>query len=112
MEAAGVIVVSKKKILAKYGGRCAYCGISLPKYGWHRDHVEPLIRFKGVRYSFGGRNGCKNPENHRLDNIVACCEACNRDKSNLDLETWRGSLRWIGWQRGVKFWFEKCKEAE
>lgn len=25
----------------------------------------------------------------------------------MDLETWRGSLRWLGWQRGVVFWMEK-----
>lgn len=104
-------VVSRKKLFNQYGGRCAYCGTALPPRGWHRDHIEPLIRHKGKRYTFSGRYGCKNPAAHRPDNIVACCVACNKDKANFDLETWRGSLRWIGWQHGIKFWFERCSET-
>lgn len=100
-------VISRKKLYNKYGGRCAYCGIPLPRHGWHRDHKEPIIRYKGVRYSFSGRNGCVNPKNHNADNLVAACSGCNMDKGNMDLETWRGSLRWIGWQNGIIFWFEK-----
>ena len=100
-------MVSRRALYAKYGGRCAYCGEQLPKHGWHRDHVAPIIRYRGVRYSFSGRNGCKNPELHTVENIVAACAACNLDKGNMDLETWRGSLRWLGWQRGIVFWFER-----
>jgi 5-methylcytosine-specific restriction endonuclease McrA len=107
----GLVSPPRKKLFAKYGGRCAYCGAPLPKYGWHRDHIEPLIRHRGKRYSFSGRNGCVNPQNHRADNIVACCRSCNLDKGNLDLETWRGCLRWLGWQRGIVFWFERCKDG-
>lgn len=103
------MILSRKKLLARYGGRCAYCGVNLPKYGWQRDHVEPLIRHKGRRYSFSGRYGCKNPEAHRADNIVAACAPCNKDKGAMDLETWRASLRWLGWNTtGVVFWFERC----
>lgn len=103
------MVVSRKKLHAKYGGCCAYCGRPLGR-SWHRDHVEPLIRHRGERYTFSGRNGCKNPENHNAENIVAACEACNMDKGNLDLETWRHSLKWIG-SKPVVFWFEKYKES-
>lgn len=103
------MLISRKALLAKYGGRCAYCGVLLPKHGWHRDHVEPIVRFKGVRYAFSGRNGCKHPERHEAANIVAACAKCNLDKAGMDLETWRGSLRWIGWQRGIVFWFERYK---
>lgn len=102
-------VISRKTLYNRYGGRCAYCGVALPRHGWHRDHVEPIVRFRGVRYTFSGRGGCKYPENHRADNIVACCAACNKDKGSLDLETWRGTLRWLGWQRGIVFYFERYK---
>lgn len=77
-----------------------------------RDHVVPLVRFRGARFSFGGRNGCVNPENHNLDNIVPACDGCNTSKGSMDLETWRGSLRWFGWNtEGVTFYFEKCNDA-
>jgi len=99
--------IGRKAVLAKTGGRCAYCGAVLGRL-WHRDHVVPLVRFKGVRWSFGGRNGCVNPEAHDFDNIVAACVACNKSKGSMDLETWRGSLRWPGWRGGgVVFYFER-----
>lgn len=104
-------VVSRKALYARYGGRCAYCGVPLPKRGWQRDHVQPLVRYKNVRWSFSGRNGCKYPERHRADNIVACCAPCNDSKGAMDLETWRGALRWIGWQRGIKFHFETYEKS-
>lgn len=103
--------ISKTAIYNKFGGQCAYCGKPLPKYGWHRDHVDPIIRYRGVRYSFSGRNGCKNPEAHTADNIVAACKPCNLSKANLDLETWRGSLRWFGWREGIVFWMEKYERG-
>jgi 5-methylcytosine-specific restriction endonuclease McrA len=106
------VIISKKVVLAKTGSRCAYCGVTLGRL-WHRDHIAPLIRYRGVRYSFGGRNGCVNPEAHTLDNIVAACVSCNRSKSNLDIETWRSSLKWPGWRNGIVFYFEKLgKESK
>jgi 5-methylcytosine-specific restriction endonuclease McrA len=102
---------SRKSLFAKYGGRCAYCGKPLPK-NFHRDHKEPIIRFKNVRYTFSGRNGCKHPANHKADNLVAACAHCNLDKGNMDLATWRGSLRWLGWQNGIVFWFERYEHEE
>ncbi len=103
--------VSRKALLAKYDGRCAYCGKRLPPHGWHRDHIEPLLRYRDARYSFSGRNGCKHPERHEETNIVAACATCNKDKGSMDLETWRGALRWLGWRNGIVFWFERCKDA-
>jgi len=100
-------VVRRRDLLKKQDNRCAYCGKPLPRRGWHRDHIEPLVRFRGVRWTFSGRNGCKHPERHRPDNIVAACAACNKDKGSMDLETWRASLRWPGWREGVVFWFER-----
>jgi 5-methylcytosine-specific restriction endonuclease McrA len=98
--------IGRKAVLAKTKGRCAYCGIPLGRL-WHRDHVVPLVRFKGVRYSFGGRNGCVNPEAHDIDNIVAACVACNKSKGPLDLETWRASLKWPPLGGPVVFYFER-----
>lgn len=103
------MLISRKTLLSKYQGRCAYCGRPLPKHGWHRDHVEPIGRHRGKRYTFGGRNGCKHPENHRADNIVAACRSCNLDKAGFDLETWRASLMWPPLGKPVVFWFEKCE---
>ena len=38
------------ELLAKYGGKCAYCGVPLGK-GWHADHLEPIKRqMKWVRW--------------------------------------------------------------
>jgi 5-methylcytosine-specific restriction endonuclease McrA len=99
--------VSRSQVLKRTKGRCAYCGTRLTKRNFQRDHLEPLVRFRGVRYSFSGSTGCKYPQNHNLANIVPACRACNKAKSNLDIETWRGSLRWPGWRSGIVFYFEK-----
>jgi 5-methylcytosine-specific restriction endonuclease McrA len=101
-------VPSRKAIAAKTNGCCAYCG-TLLKPGWQRDHRVPLIRYRGVKWSFGGYHGCKNPEAHTFENIFAACRVCNKDKGALDVETWRASLKWPGWQKGVVFYFEKLQ---
>lgn len=102
------VAPTRKALLARYGGRCAYCGVLLGRR-WERDHVAPLVRYRSVRWTFSGRYGCKYPERHCADNIVACCAACNQDKGSMDLETWRGCLRWLRWKNGIVFWFEKYK---
>jgi len=100
------MIVSKKKLLAKYGSRCAYCGKILTLRTLNRDHLEPIVRYRNVRWTFSGRNGCKYPERHTLENIVAACRTCNLDKGPLDLQTWRASLKWPG-PRPIVFHFEK-----
>jgi hypothetical protein len=104
-----LMTLSRAKILAKTQGRCAYCGVPLKGHNWERDHVKPLVRFHNVRFSFGGRNGCKNPEHHTADNLVAACKPCNRSKGACDLESWRASLKWLGATplKPVVFWFER-----
>jgi 5-methylcytosine-specific restriction endonuclease McrA len=96
--------VSKKKVLARFGGKCAYCEVPLTLRTMQRDHVLPIVRWKNVRYSFSGRHGCSHPENHNLENIVAACKKCNLDKGSMDLATWRNSLKW---PKPVIFYFEK-----
>lgn len=103
------MIVSKKRVLARYGSRCSYCGASLTLRTMRRDHVAPLVRFRGVRWSFSGQSGCLHPERHNLENIVPACARCNTDKGAMDLDTWRAGLRWPGWRSGVIFWFEKYK---
>lgn len=102
------MIVSRKKLFAKYNGRCAYCGKPLGR-SWERDHVQPIVRFRNVRWTFSGRHGCKYPERHVLENIVPACKPCNTDKGPLDVETWRASLRWPGSSptKPVVFWMER-----
>ena len=101
------MIVSKKKILAKTQGRCAYCGKALTLRTMRRDHVEPIVRFRNVRWTFSGRYGCKHPERHTLANIMAACDKCNTDKGPFDLETWRASLKWLPLGQSVVFYFER-----
>ena len=91
---------TRKTIAAKTNNRCAYCGKPLTR-GWQRDHVEPLIRHRGVRFSFAGSNGCKHPERHTAANIVAACRPCNKAKGAMDLETYRAVVP------GRVFYFER-----
>ena len=94
--------ILRRQVLERTGGKCAYCGTPLKGTRWQRDHIAPLVRFKNVRYSFSGVTGCKYPQNHQIENVVAACRACNKAKSNLDLETWRGCF-----EPGHVFYFEK-----
>jgi len=103
------MIVSRKKLLEKQGSKCAYCGRSITLRTMHRDHVIPIRRYKGVRYSFSGRHGCVNPGAHNADNIVAACKDCNMSKGALDVETWRASLRWLPLGKPIIFHFEKYK---
>ena len=97
----------RRKLWAKYGGRCAYCGCSLPEKGWHADHLEPIYREwwkkkEITRYSVVDgeivktkekqQPGMLRPENDREDNMMPSCRACNLDKAAELLEDWRTSL--------------------
>ena len=95
--------ITRRQVLKRTKGRCGYCGRRLTLRTMQRDHIVPLIRFKNVRWSFSGATGCKYPQNHRIENVVAACRACNKAKSNLDLEIWRGCF-----EPGHVFYFEKC----
>ena len=58
------------KIIARDGGKCAYCGTT-EKLG--ADHILPLSR--------GGDN---DPSN-----LAACCESCNKSKGGRTVEEWK-----------------------
>ena len=89
--------LSKKQraaLEAKYGGRCAYCGVVLGK-GWHADHLKPVRRdmnwVRGQGWVASGR--LDYPERDTLANLMPACGPCNIDKHTLSLEQWRRKLQ-------------------
>lgn len=64
--------VTRKKVFERDGYKCAYCG----KRGGHLecDHIIPISR--------GGSND--------LENLTTACRPCNRAKSDMTVEEWRG----------------------
>ena len=59
-------VTAKRDTLKDCGRQCVYCSTPLTKRAATLDHVHPLAR--------GGTNDQRN--------LVACCHACNQDKSD------------------------------
>lgn len=78
---------------AKFGGRCAYCGIELGDR-WHADHFEPVQR--ELKYISGqglkATGKLERPERDTLANMMPACGPCNIDKHSMSLEQWRGKL--------------------
>lgn len=66
----GVTERDWKRLVARYGGCCAYCGTP---GGTSVDHVVPLSR--------GGR--------HSIGNVLPACKPCNSSKGNRLLIDWR-----------------------
>jgi 5-methylcytosine-specific restriction endonuclease McrA len=62
------------RLVARYGGRCAYCGAD---GGWTRDHVIPVTR--------GGSDF--------IGNILPACMSCNASKQD------KFPTEWKVWQR-------------
>jgi len=56
-------------IVARYGFKCAYCGIPITVDGCNIDHVKP--------YKYGGKS--------RTKNLVPACPDCNKAKGNKSL---------------------------
>jgi 5-methylcytosine-specific restriction endonuclease McrA len=81
-----------------FGGRCAYCGHTLPLKGWHADHKEPILR----KLEFGkdahgrtimiGTGECHKPHNDTIDNMFPSCAKCNIEKSSGSIEDFRNGL--------------------
>lgn len=59
-----------RRLVARYDGRCAYCGERAPL---QVEHVLPLSR--------GGL--------HRIGNIVPACAGCNYEKHTSTITEWR-----------------------
>lgn len=60
----------KIEILNKSNGKCAHCGISIDEHSMTIDHFYPLYK--------GGDD--------EINNIVALCKDCNRNKANYVYE--------------------------
>lgn len=74
--AAGLYVVTERdwlRLVARYRGRCAYCGQRPEARALHREHVIPLAR--------GGR--------HAIGNLLPACPPCNQSKGPRLLAEWR-----------------------
>ncbi|MEX2953502.1 HNH endonuclease [Serratia fonticola] len=71
--AAKYSAIKKSTVLAKTGGRCAYCGVLLSSESLTVDHVLPKHR--------GGDNS--------VTNLLACCRPCNTAKGTKTMEQWR-----------------------
>lgn len=66
---------NREMIKAKYGGRCAYCGIELGER-WHKDHIE-------------SKQGGGSDE---VDNYNPACPRCNNWKGGMTVEEFRGEI--------------------
>jgi len=71
----------RRKILAKYGGRCAYCGIPLTEETMTIDHFVPQEQLK------------KNSKYKGGDNLLPCCKPCNLIKRAKNVRTLRMIFR-------------------
>ena len=75
----------RRLVFAKTGGKCAYCGCTLPEKGWHLDHVKPIYRgHDGVTPTYRGRDV--------IENALPACPRCNRWKSTMSVDTFRHEI--------------------
>jgi hypothetical protein len=80
-DSIGVPVWEWQKIVNRFGGCCAYCGVK-PEI-IHMDHVVPLSK--------GGR--------HAAPNCLPACPKCNLTKHAMFLSVWRYRGRRLGAER-------------
>ena len=71
-------MTKKNSILNKTAGHCAYCGCVLNVNNMTRDHVVPKSR--------GGTS--------ELDNLLPACRACNLQKGDDSLDSFRMRFFW------------------
>ncbi len=67
----------RKKIHAKCGGCCSYCGMALNPNSFHVDHF--------VSQSRGGDDS--------YENLMPSCGSCNISKRNHDIEEYREKIK-------------------
>lgn len=86
IEIVGWKVASKivrELLLRKQKNKCFYCGVDLVRYysgaknDFNTDHLTPITR--------GGDNS--------LENLVACCRACNQRKRSKTLKEYINYLK-------------------
>jgi 5-methylcytosine-specific restriction endonuclease McrA len=64
------------RVYAKYGGRCAYCGVEMIRPDMHVDHIHPV-------FSRGQDD---------FENLNPSCRRCNNFKATHSLEQFRHEL--------------------
>lgn len=79
----------RKKVLEKYGGKCAYCGKCLSYGSMQVDHIKPIYR--GSTNEELSLYGIKKGTNS-MENLNPSCKSCNASKSTFTLEKWREEL--------------------
>ena len=107
--------VVRSAVWRKSGGKCWYCGMQTTP--WESFEIDHFIPIKA-----GGMDA--------LDNLVPACEACNRRKSDRDIEQfriataarlgvgfteaqvvyWSGNGVELPASRPYLFWFERPKD--
>jgi 5-methylcytosine-specific restriction endonuclease McrA len=70
----------RKEILAKTGGRCAYCGKELNNKAWHLDHAISISSIGSI----GWRRSYSDKEN-----LLPSCPRCNLRKGLHSLKGFR-----------------------
>ena len=78
----------KEILFEETNGRCAYCGCELPDR-WHIDHINPVLRNSG----FDNKKNYNNPENHKIQNMIASCPKCNYWKRDMSVEQFREYIK-------------------
>lgn len=117
----------RKRVHAKYGGRCAYCGDKITLKQMHVDHKKPIFRNWGTNHSVPAHAGTDT-----IDNMMPSCAPCNLWKKTFTVEQFRDEiakqLERVRVKSGgfrlaerfnqveatgkpVLFWFERCPVA-
>ena len=79
---AEIDYTKRQEIFNKFGGKCAYCGVTLGE-DFHIDHIHPRSR-DGNRYD--------------INNLNPACHSCNMAKSDHTIEEWK---EWLYHQRDM-----------
>jgi 5-methylcytosine-specific restriction endonuclease McrA len=87
----------RKRVHAKYGGRCAYCGEVISLEEMQVDHFIPVGRgcTDGEMESYLPHRGTDD-----FDNLMPSCRMCNFYKARNDIEGFRNSIKtWLDYKR-------------
>ena len=79
----------REMVHAKYGGKCAYCGIDIQLKGMHIDHIEPKMR------GHSDDDIARSKRNRGADdfsNYNPACSRCNLRKSTYSIEKFRAEI--------------------
>jgi hypothetical protein len=78
--------ISKKKFRILTKQNCHYCGASATR------SVKNTHGFKYGTYLYNGLDRVDSKYGYSIDNVVPCCSACNRGKSDMPLSEFEAYL--------------------